>query len=127
MGSLGFVDGGGSWASSGSVELPGGSTATASGSLTYDADGELTDAHVDVQRVLMPGLFELTDFALDYVTTDQGATWTGGGQVDGERSEEHTSELQSLMRISYAVFCLKKKKYNNAQTIKKNIRLDKET
>src|SRR3546814_3857944 len=29
------------------------------------------------------------------------------------RSEEHTSELQSLMRISYAVFCLKKKKYYN--------------
>src|SRR3546814_8662658 len=32
------------------------------------------------------------------------------GVVDRERSEEHTSELQSLMRISYAVFCLKKKK-----------------
>src|SRR3546814_3112423 len=31
------------------------------------------------------------------------------------RSEEHTSELQSLMRISYAVFCLKKKKYNKTQ------------
>src|SRR3546814_8663527 len=31
----------------------------------------------------------------------------------GLRSEEHTSELQSLMRISYAVFCLKKKKRNN--------------
>src|SRR3546814_6810044 len=30
-----------------------------------------------------------------------------------DRSEEHTSELQSLMRISYAVFCLKKKKINN--------------
>src|SRR3546814_7491448 len=30
------------------------------------------------------------------------------------RSEEHTSELQSLMRISYAVFCLKKKKHVNA-------------
>src|SRR3546814_5179187 len=30
--------------------------------------------------------------------------------LDGFRSEEHTSELQSLMRISYAVFCLKKKK-----------------
>src|SRR3546814_3069013 len=30
----------------------------------------------------------------------------------GARSEEHTSELQSLMRISYAVFCLKKKKKN---------------
>src|SRR3546814_1304991 len=34
------------------------------------------------------------------------------------RSEEHTSELQSLMRISYAVFCLKKKNTNN--TMKKN-------
>src|SRR3546814_12965557 len=36
-----------------------------------------------------------------------------GAAVDGDRarrSEEHTSELQSLMRISYAVFCLKKKK-----------------
>src|SRR3546814_9602894 len=32
-----------------------------------------------------------------------------GGRI---RSEEHTSELQSLMRISYAVFCLKKKKHN---------------
>src|SRR3546814_5881003 len=31
-------------------------------------------------------------------------------ELDGLRSEEHTSELQSLMRISYAVFCLKKKK-----------------
>src|SRR3546814_4179086 len=31
------------------------------------------------------------------------------------RSEEHTSELQSLMRISYAVFCLKKKKNNKKQ------------
>src|SRR3546814_7738759 len=30
-----------------------------------------------------------------------------------ERSEEHTSELQSLMRISYAVFCLKKKQYKH--------------
>src|SRR3546814_9300368 len=35
----------------------------------------------------------------------------GGEWIDGKaRSEEHTSELQSLMRISYAVFCLKKKK-----------------
>src|SRR3546814_10580907 len=32
--------------------------------------------------------------------------------LQGRRSEEHTSELQSLMRISYAVFCLKKKKKN---------------
>src|SRR3546814_3646727 len=33
------------------------------------------------------------------------------------RSEEHTSELQSLMRISYAVFCLKKKNYNKHKLI----------
>src|SRR3546814_7954634 len=33
------------------------------------------------------------------------------------RSEEHTSELQSLMRISYAVFCLKKKKRRNRTTV----------
>src|SRR3546814_6636053 len=33
-----------------------------------------------------------------------------GDRIFGDRSEEHTSELQSLMRISYAVFCLKKKK-----------------
>src|SRR3546814_1737980 len=33
-------------------------------------------------------------------------------ELAGWRSEEHTSELQSLMRISYAVFCLKKKKIN---------------
>src|SRR3546814_8048739 len=32
-------------------------------------------------------------------------------ELGDERSEEHTSELQSLMRISYAVFCLKKKKH----------------
>src|SRR3546814_5486921 len=38
--------------------------------------------------------------------------------VRGSRSEEHTSELQSLMRISYAVFCLKKKKTMiNQQTL----------
>src|SRR3546814_14134724 len=36
------------------------------------------------------------------------------GQI--QRSEEHTSELQSLMRISYAVFCLNKKKYQNDTT-----------
>src|SRR3546814_10646801 len=39
-------------------------------------------------------------------------------RVPAARSEEHTSELQSLMRISYAVFCLKKK--NNKQRFKNN-------
>src|SRR3546814_1654530 len=36
------------------------------------------------------------------------------------RSEEHTSELQSLMRISYAVFCLQKKKYTHKQKTRNN-------
>src|SRR3546814_3599145 len=42
--------------------------------------------------------------------------------TEAARSEEHTSELQSLMRISYAVFCLKKKKntntHNQSTTVK---------
>src|SRR3546814_6021423 len=38
-----------------------------------------------------------------------------------ERSEEHTSELQSLMRISYAVFCLKKKKKNKTHDTLKRL------
>src|SRR3546814_6810168 len=38
------------------------------------------------------------------------------GAARPHRSEEHTSELQSLMRISYAVFCLKKKKQNKDTT-----------
>src|SRR3546814_3042156 len=49
----------------------------------------------------------------------------GGGPwqaLEEGRSEEHTSELQSLMRISYAVCCLKKKSEKRASTDKQNIR-----
>src|SRR3546814_4147319 len=46
---------------------------------------------------------------------DHGPGPVGG--LGGVRSEEHTSELQSLMRISYAVFCLKKK-HNHTHNIK---------
>src|SRR3546814_1080044 len=47
-------------------------------------------------------------------------------ELENDRSEEHTSELQSLMRISYAVFCLKKKKQtkhttNNSASYKKSM------
>src|SRR3546814_5387829 len=38
------------------------------------------------------------------------SSWLAPAAILANRSEEHTSELQSLMRISYAVFCLKKKK-----------------
>src|SRR3546814_7194552 len=44
----------------------------------------------------------------------------GGMRQPVDRSEEHTSELQSLMRISYAVFCLKKKKHNKDKSTQYN-------
>src|SRR3546814_3316324 len=50
-------------------------------------------------------------------STGSARTAAGQSGIKRCRSEEHTSELQSLMRISYAVFCLKtknKKKYNKA-------------
>src|SRR3546814_10798206 len=48
---------------------------------------------------------------LEVRPTPSGASVTPAAKP--KRSEEHTSELQSLMRISYAVFCLKKKKNTN--------------
>src|SRR3546814_10199796 len=48
-----------------------------------------------------------------------GSPWR---DLPGFRSEEHTSELQSLMRISYAVFCLKKKKKTTTATKQHNTR-----
>src|SRR3546814_4059528 len=47
-----------------------------------------------------------------------GTTWRR--DKDSTRSEEHTSELQSLMRISYAVFCLQKKKNLHTHTKQKH-------
>src|SRR3546814_6035806 len=49
----------------------------------------------------------------------RGASWVGRSSMR-PRSEEHTSELQSLMRISYAVFCLKKKiqPHNRTQEVR---------
>src|SRR3546814_4430479 len=45
---------------------------------------------------------------------DRRGRWAARVEAAARRSEEHTSEIQSLMRNSYAVFCLKKKKtYNN--------------
>src|SRR3546814_4990742 len=57
---------------------------------------------------VMDGDLSIRHFAILSVLHHRG----GLRQTDiaGVRSEEHTSELQSLMRISYAVFCLKKKK-----------------
>src|SRR3546814_8885586 len=49
---------------------------------------------------------------------------TADRRVVRERSEEHTSELQSLMRISYAVFCLKKKKRHNKEQLYTHMNID---
>src|SRR3546814_3962477 len=58
------------------------------------------------------GLYE--DGAITYMRTDgvqmDGSAISAARVAVANRSEEHTSELQSLMRISYAVFCLKKNK-----------------
>src|SRR3546814_9219201 len=59
----------------------------------------------------------IAEAVLDRVRQATAEAFTIGDPLDmAVRSEEHTSELQSLMRISYAVFCLKKKKKNNKRT-----------
>src|SRR3546814_4833247 len=87
------------------------------------------DEFMDAESFAELGEAAAANTVIDYMYRD-GSNWKTGAQVifagritrdeismilnarydDGWRSEEHTSELQSLMRISYAVFCLKKKK-----------------
>src|SRR3546814_7678996 len=69
----------------------------------------------DVQnRHLCPtpatGRFHRLARAIEHPHIGYRARSAAAGSLDQSRSEEHTSELQSLMRISYAVFCLKKTK-----------------
>src|SRR3546814_6980367 len=52
----------------------------------------------------------------DAIAAGAGADTAAGDALATGRSEEHTSELQSLMRISYAVFCLKKNTEHNSTT-----------
>src|SRR3546814_4072910 len=89
---------------------------------------ERTKPHVNVGTIghVDHGKTTLTAAITTVLSTAFGGEARGYAQIDAapeekargitintshvERSEEHTSELQSLMRISYAVFCLKKKK-----------------
>src|SRR3546814_2290690 len=82
------VDGSGAAAFAGDVAVTEGRIAAAAPTL----DGEADEAIEGRGRVLAPGFIDVHT-----------------------RSEEHTSELQSLMRISYAVFCLKKKKQHSPE------------
>src|SRR3546814_6041538 len=73
------------------------------------SDGRLVEAGEAVEQCRLAGAVGADDAG------DLGRAGGEGDVVDGQqaaeaRSEEHTSELQSLMRISSAVFCLKKKK-----------------
>src|SRR3546814_8946813 len=84
---------------SGTLYLPDGGQALGAVVVTHSASKPLRDA------LLYQHLTEmLPPLGIAVLTYDR----RGSG-----RSEEHTSELQSLMRISYAVFCLKKKKKKN--------------
>src|SRR3546814_9955531 len=68
------------------------------------------------RRQLLSAYAQLLDRAQDLREQSSRAVVDTLGNADA-RSEEHTSELQSLMRISYAVFCLKKKQNNNINKI----------
>src|SRR3546814_10293168 len=59
--------------------------------------------------------FSAADLMLE-IAGDGSVLFVSGAARLLTRSEEHTSELQSLMRISYAVFCLKKKTTNRKRT-----------
>src|SRR3546814_8921106 len=73
---------------------------------------ELRFVSVAVPEIVEAGLSgNSAQITLRFVSRIVTTTQTTTGKTI--RSEEHTSELQSLMRISYAVFCLKKKKQNN--------------
>src|SRR3546814_6236250 len=84
-----------------------------------------TDTLFPYTTLFRSAMFRLIDTPSEIRDAEGAAALrVGGGAVtfetvafgyDADRSEEHTSELQSLMRISYAVFCLKKKKTTHIQ------------
>src|SRR3546814_3683877 len=92
-------------------------------------EAERVEDHARIARENGEKIIARPEIALDAITRQQ-ATFTrrdlaqfafrhSDGKDQFDRSEEHTSELQSLMRISYAVFCLKKKKQDKKKSHKR--------
>src|SRR3546814_3676384 len=73
---------------------------------------QLSDEPLQPRDVVLFGVEARFDETFDRHFAAPAAPGRVSEPLRDVRSEEHTSELQSLMRISYAVFCLKKKKYN---------------
>src|SRR3546814_9678721 len=71
--------------------------------MAYSSIGHIGYALIGLAAGTVSGVNGILVYLTIYITMNIGTF----------RSEEHTSELQSLMRISYAVFCLKKKKITN--------------
>src|SRR3546814_10593130 len=92
------------------TDIAGSSDVFSGGFITYSADAKKTQLEVSGEiletfgEVSLATAWAMAAGALANSDADVAVAITGIA-----RSEEHTSELQSLMRISYAVFCLKKK------------------
>src|SRR3546814_6854665 len=89
-----------------------------SGSPGYDLDFTRYNTALE-QAFVLPYKFGLKfsadgQYSDDVLPSSEQVAY-GGWRYGLGRSEEHTSELQSLMRISYAVFCLKKKKQRKSK------------
>src|SRR3546814_2722001 len=75
--------------------------------------GGRSKALIETHNVIIPDQRDaIAGVADELRAVVNGVHMAGYDEAGGGRSEEHTSELQSLMRRSYAVFCLKKKKVN---------------
>src|SRR3546814_6614104 len=85
-------------------------TSTASASGSAPPDSEVPDPR---GTTFTPSAWHHANIRETCSVVSGSTTTIGGWRYAVSRSEEHTSELQSLMRISYAVFCLKNKQIDN--------------
>src|SRR3546814_1161545 len=82
--------------------------------------GNVADGSPDLDLLLVAAHHPVAGLAVEGLGESRHVRRCANGTEAIRRSEEHTSELQSLMRISYAVFCLKKKMNNSSQLYKQD-------